>query len=263
MRRGIACAVLMMALTWAGTASASTLCVPNINIPACHGTGANEPTISDAIMNASNGDTIFIGADSSNAGHPYNETINDGGKSLTFIGAGVGKTVVQGQGVTAFTASSGSSVSKLTINLAAGTGNSGLQLAGTATNVAVTATNPLSTKDNIGVALTGGTLSHSTVSLPVSGGDDYYYGGVIGAGVVSDSAITAAVGATDDMSAGMPTLSSRPHPRQPGRRGWRESFDRRRLGDQDGGRCPSAVGAATSPQSMFSTMAIRHVDSHR
>src|SRR5438874_13220831 len=103
--------VLVAVLAAPAVASAGILCVPNNMIPACHGSGANENTIAQAVTNANNpsGDTIFIGAGS------YPETVNDMGKPLTFIGAGPGQTVIQAQGSPGMTVSAGSSVSNLTI----------------------------------------------------------------------------------------------------------------------------------------------------
>src|SRR5947209_1105842 len=86
--------VLVAAVAAPAVASADILCVPNNMIPACHGGGANENTIAQAVTNAKNpgGDTVFIGVGS------YPETVNDMGKRLTFIGAGPGQTVIQAPG---------------------------------------------------------------------------------------------------------------------------------------------------------------------
>lgn len=192
MRKGIGRA-LVVAVAFAvlpATASAGLLCVPSITIPACHGTGANEPTIQDAVNNGTNGDTVFIGAGT------YNETVTDTGKHLTFVGADVGQTVIQAQGSPGFAVSAGSSVSDLTINLHNGSGETGLQLAGSATRVSVTATGANNQTNAIGVALSGGaSFTHGSVVLPVLGTDANGYAGVIGNGTVSDSTIDAAVGA--------------------------------------------------------------------
>jgi hypothetical protein len=211
MRRGIACAAVIAAVMSAhvATASADYLCVPSISIPGCPVTGsANEPTIQDAVKNASTkgGDIVLIGADTYNGGHPYDESVDDMGKSLTFIGAGPTKTVIQGQGVTAMNISSGSDVQNLGIDLGNGPGNTGLSLAGHASNIAITATQPASTMNNIGVALNGGAFSHGSITLPLSGGDIAGYGGAIGKGTLTDSSVTAAVGITDDSFGNLPTV---------------------------------------------------------
>jgi hypothetical protein len=198
MRRGVAFVVI--ALMSPAVASAETLCVPSTSIPGCPTGSANEPTIQDAANNGHNGDTIMIGSGT------FDGPLNDGGTSYTIVGQGEGKTIIQGEGVSAVTLSSGSSISELTINLANGTGNTGLALSGTATGIAITATEPLSTTNNIGVDLSGGSFSHGTVTLPVTGGDINDYGGVIGHGTVSDSSITAAVGVTADSATNAPTL---------------------------------------------------------
>ncbi len=199
MRRGIARAAAVAAVFCAQAAGASAefLCVPSISIPGCPASASNEPTISDAVTHGNSGDTIPIAADSFN-GHAYNESVDDMGKSLTFIGAGPTKTLIQGQGVTAMSISSGSSVQNLAIDLGNGPGNTGLELAGHASNITITATQPASTMNNIGVDLNGGTFSHGTVTLPLTGGDVFGYGGVVGSGSLTDSNITAAVGITAD-----------------------------------------------------------------
>ncbi|MFL5830328.1 MAG: PKD domain-containing protein [Solirubrobacteraceae bacterium] len=195
-------AIVLAGLAAPASALAANLCVPNINIPACGGQGAGEPTIGDAVTHASNsGDTIFIDAGN------YPETVNDAGKHLTFVGAGPGQTVIQALGSPGMSVSAGSSVSNLTVDLFGGTGNAGLSLAGSADRVAITATNPANTTNNIGVVLNAsGTFTHGTVTLPLTGGDSAGYGGVVGAGTVSDSTIQAAVGATSDPSGNMPAL---------------------------------------------------------
>lgn len=205
MRRGIGCAfVLVVTLATAGVASASTLCVPNNAIPACHGTGADEPSITDAVNNAQpTGDTIFIGAGT------YNESVDDSGKAITFVGAGVGKTIIQGLGSPAFNVqASGSTLTGLTIRLYNAPGETGLQLAGTALNVAVTGAGTMNATNSIGVALVHGSFSRGTVSLPLTGGDVTNYGGVIGPGNLNDSTVTAAVGIADagGISPGIPTV---------------------------------------------------------
>lgn len=183
-------------LMQAGSASATTLCVPNITIPGCPGSAANEPTIQDAVNNAATtGDTILIGPDSSNGG-PYKESVDDRGKQLTFIGAGPTKTIIQAQGSPGMNISSGSKVSNLGIEVYPTGGNTGLQLAGTATNVAITAQAEVTYA--VGVQLNGGAFRHGTVSLPINVSEPTGYGGVVGKGTVSNSAIAAGVGVADD-----------------------------------------------------------------
>jgi hypothetical protein len=201
MRRGRCCAVAIAGL-WlaqAGSASASTLCVPNISIPGCPAGAANEPTIADAVNNAaSSGDTIRIGPDSANGG-TYKESVNDLGKSITFIGAGSKTTIIQAQGTPGMHISHGSSAFNLGIQVYPAGGNTGLELAGTATHVAITAQAGVTYA--VGVALNGGALRHGTVSLPMSINEPIGFGGVVGPGTVSDSTIAAAVGVADSGAA--------------------------------------------------------------
>jgi hypothetical protein len=205
MRRGIA--FVLVVLAWPAVASGEVLCVPSTSIPGCPAGGsANEPTIQDAVNNGNSGDEILIGPDSANGGHPYDESVTDGATAYSFVGAGVGTTIIQGQGSPAMTVASGSTVTGLTVNLYSAPGDTGLSLAGSANDVAVTATGPLSTMNNIGVDLAGGSFSHGTVTLPLTGGDAAHYGGVIGSGSVADSSITAEVGITGDSSLDMPTV---------------------------------------------------------
>ncbi len=235
MRRGIACTAFVAALGWAGTASAATLCVPNNNIPACHGIGANELKISDAITNANDGDTIFIGAGT------YNESPQDTSKKLTFIGAGPGKTVIQGQGSPAMAVASGSSVWNLTVNLYNAPGETGLQLAGSATDVSVTATEPMSATDPIGVALNGGSFAGGTVSLPLSGSETTYYAGVVGPGnaerLVGQRAGRDRRLGRHDRQPRDADRPSHPDPGQPGRARRGERLHDRRLADPDKAGC--------------------------
>ena len=188
-----------MWLASAGSAYAGTECVPNISIPGCPAGAANEPTIQDATNNGVSGDTIVIGAGT------YNESVNDMGKSFTFIGAGPTKTIIRAQGSPGMNLSGGSSVSNLGIKVYTGPGNTGLQLVGTATNVAITA--QVGVTYAIGVQLNGGTFTHGSVSLPINVSEPTGYGGVVGSGTVSDSSIRAAVGATDDASFKVPTVT--------------------------------------------------------
>jgi hypothetical protein len=192
MRPGIACAVVFMALAWAGAASAEYLCVPNTTIPGCPASGsASESTIGDAVTNGVSGDTILIGAGT------FSESVDDGGTAYHFVGAGPTRTIVQGAGSPAMNISSGSTVTNLGINLYNAPGETGLMLAGTATNVAVTATQPMSATNPIGVDLTGGTFARGSVVLPLAGSEVDNYAGVIGSGTLSDSSVTAPVGIAD------------------------------------------------------------------
>src|SRR5436305_8351034 len=133
-----------LVLALPATALAGNECVPDIMTPNCPQSAGGEPTIADAVTNAMTGDTIYLGP------RTFNESVSDGGtKALHFVGDSVGQTTIQGQGVTAMIVSSGSTVSDLSIDLAAGPGNTGLALGGSATNVAIS--QPQSFKDNIGV----------------------------------------------------------------------------------------------------------------
>jgi hypothetical protein len=193
--------VIAAVLAWPAVATGDTLCVPSTSIPGCPASAANEPTIQDAVNNGHNGDTIMIGAGT------YDESVVDIPTKYQIVGAGQAQTIIQGQGSPAVTVAPGSTISNLTINMYNATGETALQLAGGATNVAITATEPGSTMNNIGVDLVGGgTFSHGSITLPVTGGDLEFYGGVIGDGTVSDTKITAAVGANGDLLGQMPTL---------------------------------------------------------
>ncbi len=203
MRWGVVFVLVVLASP--AVASGEVLCVPSTSIAGCPATGSEqEPTIQDAVNNGNPGDEILIGPDSANGG-PYNESVTDSTTAYNFVGAGVGQTVIQGKGSPAMTVASGSTVTGLRINLYGAPGETGLSLAGSANDVAVTATEPASTMNNIGVDLNGGTFSHGTVTLPLTGGDARDYGGVIGSGTVSDSSITAEVGITGDSGGDMPT----------------------------------------------------------
>jgi hypothetical protein len=193
MRRGIRCAVIIggLCLVQAASASADVLCVPNNTIPGCPtNTGLSEPTISDATTNGQSGDTILIAAGT------YTESVTDNGKSFTFVGAGPTKTLIQAQGSPGMNLSSGSKAFNFGIEVAPTSGNTGLQLAGTATNVAITAQSGVTYA--IGVDLLGGTFRHGSVSLPVQVSEPQGFAGVVGSGTVSDSTITAAVGVGPD-----------------------------------------------------------------
>jgi hypothetical protein len=184
------------------TAAGETLCVPDIGIPNCPAGAANENTIAHAVANGNPGDTILIGPGT------FDESVSDNGTPYHFVGEGVGQTVIQGQGSPAMVVSSGSSVSNLSIDLYGANGETGLSLAGIATGVVVTATEQLSATNPIGVDLNGGTFAHGAVTLPLTGTDQQFYGGVEGSGSVSDSSITAPVGITGEQAnlGAMPTV---------------------------------------------------------
>src|SRR5262249_28560371 len=121
-------------------------------------------------------------------------------------GEGEGQTTIQGQGSPAMAVSSGSTVANLTINLNNQQAGTGLGLGGSATDVAVTATG-LTWDNPIGVDLAGGTFSHGTIALPLTEPEAEHFAGVIGSGTISDSTITAAVGAGTDGSGASPTVT--------------------------------------------------------
>jgi X-X-X-Leu-X-X-Gly heptad repeat protein len=205
MRPGVVCALTVgICLALAANASAATLCVPNVSIPGCPSGSANEPTIQAAADNANPHDTILIGPDSANGG-PYKESVTDNGKPLNFIGAGPTKTLIQAQGSPGMNISPGSKVSNLGIQVHPAGGNTGLQLAGKATNVSITA--QAGVTYCVGVALVGGTFRRGTVSLPVNVSEPSGFAGVVGNGTVADSAITASVGVGDDASAQTPNVT--------------------------------------------------------
>jgi PKD domain len=187
----------------ATAAATTTYCVPATTIAGCPAGGNVAGSIGTAIAAGSNGDEILIGPGT------FYENVNDGGKALQFVGEGSAATVIQGNtGSPSMRVSAGSSVSNLGVSLPGATNQTGLSLAGTATGVAVTAMQPASTMNNIGVDLVnGGTFSHGSVTLPLTGGDDSNYGGAIGDGTVSDSSVSAAVGVTGDGSGNVPTVA--------------------------------------------------------
>src|SRR5437588_1473174 len=201
MRRGIAWMVFGLGalLASAAPAAADYRCVPNNHIPGCPVGAANENTVSDAFNNSHSGDTIIIAAGKYSEG-----TLDDMGKSLTILGAGPAKTVIQGKGTQVMVLSSHSVVSNLGLSLYTGAGNTGLSLAGTATHVAVTAAAGVTY--GIGVQLNGGTFSGGSISLPLTASEPQGYGGVIGPGTIRNSIISAAVGVTYDLSGNMPAV---------------------------------------------------------
>jgi hypothetical protein len=107
--------------------------------------------------------------------------------------------VIQGKIVVAMTISANSSVSNLSVDLAAGSGNAGLALAGHATAVTINGTASANPSNSIGVTLTNGaTFQGGSVNLPLTGGDVDGFGGAVGSGTISDSNIVAAVGVGND-----------------------------------------------------------------
>jgi hypothetical protein len=255
MGRGTALLLVVFFVHVAG-ASATFLCVPNTSIPGGPSSGsASEPTIGDAVNNAAIlGDTVLIGAGT------YNEAVDDTGKSLSFVGAGPTRTIIQGQGSPAFNVqSTRTSVRNLGINLYNEQGGTGLALAGIADNVAVTS-NGLNNKDSIGVALTGGTFTHGSVSLPVNQLEETNFGGVVGNGTLSDSSVTAGVGVTWDTSGNMPTVHRAHVLANQGVSALASFIIDDSVIRTVPGASPGQVGIGTSPSAMTSSMTIRHVD---
>lgn len=162
------------------SAAAATRCV---NDPACPPGGSSAPSIAAAVAASASGDQIMIGPGI------YAERVDDGGKSLTFAGAGSAQTIVQAPtGTATMTLGAGSTASGLGIELPASGGGSGLLLAGSATGVAVTAAP--GDAGGTGVELQLGSFSHGAVTLPTDIADT----GVTGNGTLSDSSVTAQTG---------------------------------------------------------------------
>ncbi len=86
--------------------------------------------------------------------------------SRSWSPAGPTETLIKAQGTPGLGISSGSTVSGLGIEVYPTGGNHGLDLAGHATNVAITAQPGVTYA--IGVDLNGGTFSHGSVSLPIN-----------------------------------------------------------------------------------------------
>lgn len=201
MRRGIGCAAVVAVALAAPVSSASAdyLCVPDISIPGCPAGAANEPTISDAVTNGHPGDTILIGAGT------YTEPVLDMGTTYHFVGAGPTKTLIQAPGSPGASISGTSTLSNLGIEVHPTDGNTGLNLAGTADHVAITAQPGVTYA--VGLDLNGGTFSHGSVSLPLSVSEPAGYGGVVGKGTMTDSNVSAAVGISADSSGNTPNLA--------------------------------------------------------
>jgi hypothetical protein len=195
--------VVVAACALPGVAEGTVLCVPTTSIPGCPATGsAQESNLQQATKNGQSGDEILI------ATGTFNGPLDTGVKSFQIVGAGEGQTVIQGAGSPVVNLSAGSTLSNVTLNLYSTPGDVGLNDAGAATNVAVTATGFTSTNP-VGVQLvSGGTFSDGSITLPLSATEDAHYAGVIGSGTVSDSSITAPVGAGTDFPAfTTPTLT--------------------------------------------------------
>src|ERR1700733_11382615 len=121
MRWGVVFVLVVLASP--AVASGEVLCVPSTSIAGCPATGSEqEPTIQDAVNNGNTGDEILIAAGT------YDESVSDSTTAYSFVGAGVGRTIIQGQGSPAMTVASGSMVTGLTINLYNAPGETGLSL---------------------------------------------------------------------------------------------------------------------------------------
>jgi PKD domain len=186
---GIAAALAVIACAPAA-ASATVWCVPN-TAPCLNGGGTSAGSIGSAISMATNGDTIVIAAGS------YNETPNDPfNKALTFVGAGPTQTLIAPTGtmnsLTTFTvADASSTVSDLGVVLENGTSEVGMQLSGSAHNVAVTAP-ALATMNEAGVQAGTGSFVGGSITLPNTSSTTGFAGPQ--AATVADSSITAGTG---------------------------------------------------------------------
>jgi len=171
LRPAFRCVVLagLMLVTGAASAGAATFCV---QLPGCPAGGTAEPSIQAAIAAAAAAagpDRILLGP----------VTFAEGGLNaapgnvVELVGAGAGQTVIAppaGNGVTTLVlADAGSTVSDLTVRLAAGTSELGIALGGTARRVAVTAADG-TTGGGVSLAVGGGgSFLDGTVSLPTTG----------------------------------------------------------------------------------------------
>ena len=169
-------------------ASATTWCVQN---PTCPAAGnASQSTIQGAVTAAATGDTILIGPGK------YLEAVNTGGKSIDFIGAGASQTVIQSPtpGSTTLAAGNGGTIEDLGVELASGTGSTGLFISGAALRVAVTA--PAGTTSGTGATLIGATFEDGSIALPLGPGVTTVGAAsfLASSGAVQDSSVTAADG---------------------------------------------------------------------
>jgi PKD repeat protein len=165
----LAAAALALA-AGAQVASGATFCV---QASSCSGTSeADLQTALNAAKSASPGpNTVMVGAGTVIGNFSYSGSSLP---ALTLQGAGPGTTILTYSGDSMsglyIGGNSADLVSGFTVKPTAGTGTSAVVLeTGTATNIAVTATS--ATPQVTGVALAAGTsLTHSTVTLPLSGG---------------------------------------------------------------------------------------------
>jgi hypothetical protein len=184
---------LIVALAFAAgpaVAQATTWCVRNPSCPA--GGNSSQTTIAGAAAAAGNNDTILIGPGK------FMESINDGAKLLTYIGAGPAATVIQAPTTNTTTFATGNGlVANLGIELGGGSSGTALFFGGTAINVAITA--PPGTTGGLGVALHGGSFENGTVRLPNGSGvtTTGIASGPSAGGAVQDSTVTASTGIND------------------------------------------------------------------
>jgi hypothetical protein len=171
-------------------ARATTWCVKDPSCPA--GGNSSQLTVDGAATAAVNGDTILIGPGK------FMETVSDGAKLLTYIGAGPTNTVIQAptQNTTTFATGNGV-VANLGIELGGGSGGTALFFGGAAINVAITA--PPGTTGGLGVAIHGGSFERGTITLPTGPGvtTEGVAATPAAGGTVQDSTVTATVGLRD------------------------------------------------------------------
>jgi hypothetical protein len=171
-------------------AHATTWCVKDPSCPA--GGNSSQSTINGAAGAAANGDTILIGPGK------FMESVTDGAKLLTYIGAGAASTVVQAPTPNATTFATGNGVvANLGIELGGGSAGTALFFGGTAINVAITA--PQGMTGGTGVAIHGGSFEDGTISLPTGPGVTSLgvSSGPGAGGTVQDSTVTASTGIRD------------------------------------------------------------------
>lgn len=189
--RSVALAGLVLA-AGAASASAATFCV---QVTSCPTGGTAEPSIQAAITAAS----VAVGPDRILLG-PV--TFAEGGlnaaagNQVELVGAGAGQTTIAppaANSVTTLTlADPGSTVSDLTVRLAAGTTETGLVLGGTARRTSVTAADG-TTGTGVSLAVgAGGTFLDGTVSLPTA--NTLTGISANGNGTVANSSIVAGIG---------------------------------------------------------------------
>ncbi len=170
-------AVVVGALTLAGTASATSYCV---NEPVCAGAGGiNEGTTGDAVQkaleaaeshaNSGGPDEVAIGAGSYS--RPGAEAYSYFGDAAVIRGAGAGATVLaHGTANTATVlnlASAGSTVRGLTVEMPAVADGTGVGLSG-GTVEAVTIAGAKAGKASAGLKLNAGTFAGGSIAMPTS-----------------------------------------------------------------------------------------------